>query len=332
MIDNLPDKNNLALKVVGIGGAGINAVNAMLASNLIDVEYLAVATSESALSCSNASNKVLFPSDGLIEQVKGVDVVILIVGMGGGTGTVITPILAAMAKDAGALVMALVMAPFASEGKARLAVAQDGIERLKSACDCMVVIPNDHLSLVSDTPLNLFDAFKVADDLIREVILALTEQGREYGDCCTDINLIRSILTKPGIAKVITGVAGGERRAAEAVSKALTSPLLNGTGIHTAAGLIISVAGSSNLTVEEFEEICYKITLTADLDAEVVRGMAICEQLEHQVKVTVIATGLKELPKSVNVNDQLPDKGFMLGLWRKLAIVIRLRDSKNGNN
>lgn len=308
MDNTAPDAHiRTPLKVIGVGGAGINAVNAMVAAQLRDVDFLAVSTRESDLAICRADKKLVLPvppgdtaDQGLSAYVQGTELLLMVVGMGGTTGSTLAPVIAQQARDAGALVMAIVTKPFASEGKRRGETAEKGIERLRECCDCLVVIPNDCLHELQDGGDSLLDTFKAADDVVKEAILALSEQGRAQGDCCVELPRIREIFTIPGPAAIATGIAGGESRATIAARQALSCPLLDGYTISGAAGLIISVTGASNITLQEYEEIVRTITSVADQNAAIISGMAIDESLETRARVTIIATGLKEalpLPK-----------------------------------
>lgn len=305
MDNSTPDMNiRPALKIIGIGGAGINAVNALVAAKLQDVDFLAVSTRESDLAGCHAGKKLVLPlpaagdavDPGLSGYLQGAELLLVVAGMGGVTGTALAPVIARQARDAGALVMAIVTRPFASEGARRNENAGNGIKQLRQSCDCLVVIPNDCLHKLQNGSDSLMDTFKAADDVVKEVILALTEQGREQGDCCVELSCIREIFTKPGPAGIATGCAGGENRAAEAARQVLASPLIDGYTIDGAAGLIISVTGASNITTQEYEEAVRIITDAADHDASVISGMAVNEALETDIRVTIIATGLKKAP------------------------------------
>lgn len=305
MDNSIPDMNiRTPLKIIGIGGAGINAVNALVAAKLQDVDFLAVSTRESDLAGCHAGKKLVLPLPAAGDAVdpclsgylQGAELLVMVAGMGGATGTALAPVIAREARDAGALVMAIVTRPFASEGKRRNDNADNGIELLRRSCDCLVVIPNDCLHRLQGGGDSLMDTFKAADDVVKEAIQALTEQGREQGDCCVELSCIREIFTRPGPAGIATGSAGGENRASEAARQALASPLIGGYTIDGAAGLIISVTGASNITTQEYEEIVRIITDAADNDASVISGMAVNEALETDIRVTIIATGLKEAP------------------------------------
>jgi cell division protein FtsZ len=296
-------ENITRLKVIGIGGAGINAVNAMLHLNLQRVEFMTIAAENSALLNSQAEKKLLVSlnaelcsaeDEALSEYISDADLVLLVAGMGGTTATQLTPLIAAKVKSAGKLVMALTSLPFASEGKKRLKVAQEGIDEFRTTCDSLIIIPNDQLCKVQQGRDSFFDTFKVADDILCEVIRALTEQGREYGDCLVDFNRIHRVVSIPGTAGITIGVGSGESRVQDAISQAMSSPLLGNFTIQGAEGLIVSVTGASNFSVHEFKEIVSIFTDEADENVAVISGMAVDETLEHQIKVVVISTGLKE--------------------------------------
>lgn len=305
MINAASNENSrMALKVIGVGGAGINAVNALVAAKLLDVKFLAAAMRESDLVGCDAHTQVMLtlPQDNgvgspvLAEFLQGAGLLLIIAGMGGATGTALAPVIARKARAAGGLVMAIVMRPFASEGKLRIDTAEKGIELLRDCCDCLVIIPNDSLHQLQNGGSSLFNTFRVGDDIISEVILALTEQGREQGDCYVEMPRLREILAKPGAAGIAIGSAGGENRAVEAARKALACPLIADYTLNSAAGLIISITGDSSVTVQEFTEAVNVIASVAADNAPVVSGMAIDEALDGRIRVTIIATGLQEAP------------------------------------
>lgn len=323
------ENSRMALKAIGVGGAGINAVNALVAAKLLDVEILAAALCESDLAGCDALTKVVLtlPQDNgignlvLAEFLQGTGLSLIIAGMGGATGTALAPVIARQAKDAGALVMAIVMRPFASEGKVRIDTADKGVELLRNCCDCLVVIPNDCLHQLQNGSGSLFDTFRVGDDIIREAILALTEQGREQGDCHVEMPRLREILAKPGIAGIAIGSATGENRAVEAARQALACPLIDGYTLNGAAGLIISITGDSSVTVQEFTEAVNVIASVAADDAPVVSGMAIDEALDGRIRVTVIASGLQEAPTLPVQED--PKQGFVSKMLLALKCLFR---------
>lgn len=337
MIDHVSnDGDSLALQVVGIGGAGINAVNAMLSASLMGVVYIAVSSRESDLLNSNASHKVLVPKDAgeltmghnisppqartLVKRLSHADMAVFVAGMGGGTAAAITPVIAGLTRDAGVLTVAVVMLPFSSEGQQRRAAALQSVEQLRSACDCIIIIPNDQLRYVSDTPPGLLDLFKVADDLLLEMLLALTEQGRFHGDCFVKLERIRTILQKPGNARIVSAMVGGEGRVGEIAAKLMESQLLEGLDIRSAEGLIINVTGSSDLTVTEYEDIIRTVVGSPDNKQHVVSGMALNEALDDQIKVSVIATGLKEQFKdSGTTESHCAAKGFVARVLRTIT-------------
>ena len=303
-----------ALKVVGIGGAGLNALNAMLASGLSGVEYIAVSTSQPRLRKSNASLKIRIGSDTrglgtggdpakakaavqesrqqILDSLKDADLVFLAAGLGSGTGTGATPELAKLAKEAGALVVAVVTKPFSREGKRRMALAEQGIRELLPLVDSLIVIPNDRLISISGKGTSLLDAFKPADDLLRQAIQGIVEIISTHGHINVDFSDIRTVLAAKGMALMGIGTANGANRATEAAAKAISNPLLEGMDIQDAKGLLLNIAGTSSMTLDEFDQVSKVVTEQLGNDATIIMGVVMDETLGEQLKVTVIATGI----------------------------------------
>ena len=302
------------LKVVGIGGAGLNAVNAMLAAGLTDVEYIAVSTSQARLRKSHAAVHIRIGADSrgfgtggdpeiarvavkesrqdILNNLKGADLVFLAAGMGCGTGTGATPEIAKLAKAAGALVVAVVTKPFSREGKRRMEIAEQGIKTLLPLVDSLIVIPNDRLIGISGKGTTLLDAFKPADDLLRQAVQGIVEIISKHGHINVDLSDLRTILGARGMAMMGVGISNATDRAAEAAAKAIHNPLQEGLDIREAKGLLLNIAGSSSMTMDEFDQICMLMTEQTSSDATVIVGVVIDEELADQLKVTVIATGI----------------------------------------
>ena len=303
-----------ALKVVGIGGAGLNAINAMLASGLSGVEYIAVSTSQPRLRKSNASLKIRIGSDTrglgtggdpakakaavqesrqqILDSLKDPDLVFLAAGLGSGTGTGATPELAKLAKEAGALVVAVVTKPFSREGKRRTDIAEQGIQTLLPLVDSLIVIPNDRLISLSGKGTSLLDAFKPADDLLRQAIQGIVEIVSEHGHINVDFSDVRTVLGAKGMALMGIGTASGTDRAVDAAMGALHNPLLEGLDISDAKGLLLNISGSNSMTMDEFDQVSKVVTEQLGNDATIIVGVVVDEALGEQLKVTVIATGI----------------------------------------
>ncbi|ACD93747.1 cell division protein FtsZ [Trichlorobacter lovleyi] len=306
------------IKVVGIGGAGLNAVNAMLAAGLTDVEYIAVSTSQARLRKSHAAVKIRIGSDtrgfgtggnpetaraavevsqqDILNSLTGADLVFLAAGMGSGTGTGATPEIAKLAKEAGALVVAVVTKPFAREGKRRTDIAEQGIKMLLSLVDSLIVIPNDRLIGISGKGTALLEAFKPADDLLRQAVQGIVEIISKHGHINVDLSDLRTILGARGMAMMGTGISSGSDRATAASMMAIHNPLLEGLDIREAKGLLLNIAGSSSMTMDEFDQVCKMMTEQISSDATIIVGVVVDEELADQIKVTVIATGIGSTP------------------------------------
>lgn len=302
------------IKVAGIGGAGLNVVNAMLAAGLSGAEFLAVSTSQPRLRKSNAAVTIKIGSDPrsfgtggdpakaktavqesrqqILESLQGADIVFLAAGLGGGTGTGATPQIAKLAKEVGALVVAVVTRPFSREGKRRIEIAEKGIQALLSLVDSLIVIPNDRLISMAGKDTSLLEAFKPADDLVRQTVQGMVEIISTHGHINVDFSDIRTVLGARGMALMGIGTASGPDRALEAVCRAIHNPLLEGVDLHDAKGVLMNIAGSSTMTLDEFDQVCKAVTEQVSDDATIIVGMVVDEALGDQLKVTVIASGI----------------------------------------
>lgn len=303
-----------ALKVLGIGGAGLNAVNAMLTAGLAGVEYIAVSTSQPRLRKSGADVKIRIGTDTrgfgtggdpsrakaavlesqqvVMDSLQGADLVFLVAGLGSGTGTGATPEIAKLAKEAGVLVVAVVTKPFSREGKRRTEIAEQGIQELLPLVDSLIVIPNDRLISMSGKGTSLLDAFKPADDLLRQAIQGIVEIVSKHGHINVDFSDLRTVLGARGMAVMGIGISNAPDRATAAAMMALHNPLLEGMDIQCAKGLLLNISGSSSMTMDEFDQVCKVVTEQLDNEAIIIVGMVVDEDLADQIKVTVIATGI----------------------------------------
>jgi len=308
------DGEQAVLKVVGVGGAGINALNSMLDAGLKGVASIAVSVTRPRLRKSKAGVKICigtgqgFGTGGdpeaarcaaqesreeLRAQFAGTDLVFIAAGMGSGTGTGAAPAIAAIAREAGALVIGIVTKPFGFEGKQRMLKAEAGISELARHADCLITIPNDRLAGSSGKGVPLMDAFKPADAILRQAVQGIAELVNECGYINADFNDMKTIMSLPGKSLIGMGSASGPQRAAEAVGMAINSPLVEDNDIQGAKGVLVNISGNAGLTMEEFDLITRTVHDKADDDAVIIVGMVVREDLDESIKVMVIATGLE---------------------------------------
>jgi len=307
-------ENYLAvIKVVGIGGGGVNAVNRMIDAGLKGVEFIAVNTDAQALLMSDADVKVhigeqvtrglgagadpevgraaaLESRDELKDRLKGADMMFVTAGEGGGTGSGAAPVVARIARELGALTVGIVTTPFRFEGTQRKATADHGIEELRAACDTVVVVPNDRLLEVLDKSTSMLDAFRVADDVLRQGVQGICDLITMPGLINLDFADVRTVMQDAGNALMGIGFATGENRAREAVERALRSPLID-TELMGAKGILLSIAGGDDLSLIEVNEAAEVIRQAATDDTQIIFGATVDESLTGQVWVTVVATG-----------------------------------------
>ena len=306
-------ENFAQIKVVGIGGGGSNAVNRMIEEGLGGVEFIAVNTDAQALMLSNAPLRVRIgdkltkglgaggdpeiglkaaeeSSDQLYDVLKGADMIFLTAGMGGGTGTGASPVIAQIAKEVGALTIGVVTKPFSFEGRRRQQIAEEGIERLKEHVDTLIVIPNDRLLQIMDKKASIQQAFLTADDILRQGIQGISELITVPGLINLDFADVRTIMAEGGAALIGVGRASGDNRAVEAAEAAISSKLLDVT-IDGARGILFNVTGGPDLTLFEVNEAAGLIKETAHPDANVIWGAVINPELDDEIRITVIATG-----------------------------------------
>ena len=309
------------IKVIGVGGGGNNAVNRMVDNQIKGVQFLAVNTENQVLELSKADVTIQIgekvtkglgaganPQIGeeaaqesreeIIKALEGADMVFVTAGMGGGTGTGAAPIVAECAKEIGALTVGVVTKPFAFEGKRRRAAAEKGIEFLTQKVDTIIVIPNDKLLQVVDKKCSLSDAFRTADDVLRQGIKGISDLIQVPGLINLDFADVKTIMTNQGEALMGIGEGTGENRAADAAKMAINSPLLE-TSIDGAKGILLNISGSSELGIFEVNEAAQIISDAADPDANIIFGSVIDESLGDKVQVTVVATGFGNNAKSV---------------------------------
>lgn len=309
------------IKVIGVGGGGNNAVNRMVDSDLKGVQFLAANTESQVLELSKADVTIQIgekvtkglgaganPQIGeeaaqesredIIKALEGADMVFVTAGMGGGTGTGAAPVVAECAKEIGALTVGVVTKPFAFEGKRRRAQAEKGIEFLTQKVDTIIVIPNDKLLQVVDKKCSLSDAFRTADDVLRQGIKGISDLIQVPGLINLDFADVKTIMTEQGEALMGIGIGEGENRAADAAKMAINSPLLE-TSIDGAKGILLNISGSANLSLFEINEAAEIISDAADPDANIIFGSVIDESLGDKVQITVVATGFNSNAKAV---------------------------------
>src|SRR5512139_888829 len=323
-MDLLPQSESFArIKVIGVGGGGCNAVNRMIDEGLQGIEFIAVNTDGQALLQSKAQVRVRIgdkvtrglgaggnPETGrksaeesaeeLYEVLKGSDMVFVTSGMGGGTGTGGAPTVAQIAKEVGALTIGVVTRPFTFEGSRRITTAEAGIVKLKEQSDTLIVIPNDRLLQIVDKRSNLQDAFRMADDVLRQGVQGISELITVPGLINLDFADVRTIMSEGGAALMAVSSAKGEERAKEAAEKAISSQLLDIT-IDGARGVLLNVTGGPDLTLFEVNQAAAIIKETAHPDVNLIFGAVIDQNMKDEIRITVIATGFERtgVPRSV---------------------------------
>ena len=306
------------IKVMGIGGGGNNALNHIARSGLVGVEFVGANTDMAHLQTSEADVRVVLgkeltrglgagadPEVGMKaakesrEEIRqlldGADMVFLTAGMGGGTGTGSTPVIAEVAKEMGVLVVAVVTRPFSFEGRKRLMQAKAGIENLKDKVDALIVIPNDKLLEISDCKTALCDAFRLADDVLRQAVQGVTDLIFRPGLVNVDFADVRTVMSNAGSAIMGIGEAEGEGRAEVAARSAINSPLME-TQMAGAKGVLFNVTGGPSLGIHEINEAANVITEAADEDATIIWGNVVDPSMGEKIQITVIATGFSEQP------------------------------------
>ena len=313
MLDEEMDENVTTIKVIGVGGGGGNAIDRMIESGIKGVDFIAINTDQQALNRSMATEKVTIgdnstkgkgagakPEMGskaasesrekIAEQLKGADMVFITAGMGGGTGTGAAPIVAEVARDLGVLTVGIVTKPFKFEGRRRMEQAEKGIEALCQHVDSLVIIPNERLHLISKEKLTLLNAFKAADDILRQGVQSISDLIKNPGIVNLDFADINSVMKDAGYAHMGVGRASGEDKARQAAERAISSPLLE-TSISGAMGVIINITSSPDIGLEEITIASEMIADMVHPDANIIWGTAFDESMEDEMSVTVIATG-----------------------------------------
>ncbi len=306
------------IKVVGVGGGGSNAVNRMIVAGLKGVEFIAVNTDAQSLFLSEAVKKIQIgtkltkglgaganPDIGrqaaeesreeIVQSLQGSDMVFVTAGMGGGTGTGAAPIIAQAAREIGALTVGVVTRPFSFEGRRRQVQAEQGIKELKEKVDTLIVIPNDRLLQVVEKRTPILEAFRIADDVLRQGVQGISDLIAVPGLINLDFADVKTIMQETGSALMGIGVGSGENRTVEAASAAISSPLLE-TSIEGARGVLLNITGGADLGLFEVNEAADIVAEAADPEANIIFGAVIDENMKDEVRVTVIATGFDEVP------------------------------------
>jgi cell division protein FtsZ len=312
--------NDAKIKVIGVGGGGGNAVNRMIDAGVEGIEFVVANTDLQALRMSRAPIKIqlgvkltnglgaganpevgrkaaLEDSDKIIEALEGSDMVFITTGLGGGTGTGAAPIIASLATEMGALTVAVVTKPFAFEGKRRMMQAERGIAELMESVDTTIVIPNEKLLAVAENA-GFFESFRVADDILRQGVQGISDIITIPGIINRDFADVKTTMAGMGYAVMGTATSSGPRRATEAAQRAIASPLLEAGAIDGARGILINITGSSSLKLAEVQQACTIIQGAAHEDANIIFGAVLDDKMKDSVKITVIATGFRELPRN----------------------------------
>jgi cell division protein FtsZ len=305
------------IKVIGVGGGGGNAVNHMAAANIEGVEFICANTDAQALENSNVKTILQLGAgitkglgagadpevgrraaeedrDRIKDALDGADMVFITAGMGGGTGTGAAPIVAAIARELGVLTVAVVTKPFVFEGGKRGKVASDGITDLANHVDSLITIPNDKLLAVLGKQMTLLDAFSAANDVLLNATQGIAELITRPGLINVDFADVKTVMSEMGVSMMGTGAANGENRAREAAEKAINSPLLEDIDLAGAKGILVNITAGMTLSIGEFDEVGNTVRDFADDDATVVVGTVIDPELDEELRVTVVATGLGE--------------------------------------
>ena len=320
------ETNFAAIKVIGVGGAGTNAVNRMVDSGLQGVDFIAINTDKQALTLSKAATKVQIgekltkglgaganPDVGaraaeesreeIAGLVQGCDLVFITCGMGGGTGTGAAPVIAEIARDMGILTIGVVSKPFKFEGSTRMRNAESGIEKLKAHVDTLVVVPNDRLLSVVNKGTTISEAFRIADDTLRQGIQGISDLIAVPQLINLDFADERTIMESRGLAHMGIGIGSGENRMVDAANQAISSPMLE-TSINGARAVLINITGGPDTSLIDINEAAEKIQQAADPEANIIFGAGIDENLADEVHITVIATGFEKGPLSPKAKER----------------------------
>ena len=335
------------LKVVGIGGGGCNAVNTMIKAGLSGVEFVGANTDGQALAGCGAPikiqlgtkltkglgaganpeigrNAVLEDKDRIREVLMGADMVFITAGLGGGTGTGGAPILAAIARDVGALTVAVVTKPFLFEGKKRQRQAEEGLKELRKCVDTLITIPNQRLLNLAGRDMSLLETFRKADEVLLQAVQGISDLITVNGLINLDFADVRTVMSEMGLALMGTGAASGENRAIEAAQRAISSPLLEDITISGARGILINITGGTDLTLYEVNEASTLIQEEAHEEANIIFGAVIDETLKEEMRVTVIATGFS---RAEEMEERIPESRAASPEKEKTVVSFTRRES-----
>jgi cell division protein FtsZ len=345
-------ENSARIKVIGVGGGGGNAVNTMISYYLKGVDFIIANTDEQALGASGAPNKIqigmeitrglgagsnpeigrksaLESRDQIQKHLAGADMIFVTAGLGGGTGTGAAPVIAELARESGALTVAVVTKPFLFEGKKRNTQADEGIVQLRENVDTLIVVPNQRLLSLGGRNLSLLESFKKADDILYQAVKGISDLIMVPGLINLDFADVKNIMSSMGMALMGTGTASGENRAVEAAQKAISSPLLEDNTIQGARGILLNITAGSDLSLYEVNEASSLIQAEAHEDANIIFGTVIDETMGDEIRITVIATGFddgvrrKQAPANTG--------GFRLENLDTPAYIRNGRSRANGN-
>lgn len=329
-------ESSAKIKVVGAGGGGGNAVNTMISYTLRGVDFIIANTDAQALGASSAPVKIqigaevtkglgagsnpdigkqsaLESRDEIRRHLEGADMIFITAGLGGGTGTGAAPVIAQVARECGALTVAVVTKPFQFEGKKRNLQAEEGITQLRDVVDTLIVVPNQRLLSLGGRGLSLLDAFKKADDILYQAVKGISDLIVVPGLINLDFADVKNIMCNMGLALMGTGTASGENRAIEAAQRAISSPLLEDNTIQGAQGILLSITGGPDMSLYEVNEASSLIQSEAHEDANIIFGTVIDENMKDEIRITVIATGFEDAMKK----KQTPSNVTHLGGFRK---------------
>jgi cell division protein FtsZ len=341
---------NAVIKVVGVGGGGGNAVAHMVNSSLDGVEFICANTDAQAIRGTGAKRILQLGSgvtkglgaganpevgrqaaledrERIVEAITGADMVFITAGMGGGTGTGAAPVIAQLAKEMGILTVAVVTKPFPFEGRRRMQVALKGIEELSSHCDSLITIPNEKLITVLGRDATMVHAFRAANDVLQGAVQGIADLIVRPGLINVDFADVRTVMSEMGMAMMGSGCARGEERAMEAAEKAISNPLLDDINLSGACGILVNITAGPDFTMREFDEVGRTIEEFASEDATVVIGTVLDHEMQDEVRVTVVATGLN---RGVAVRPQPRNERIEKVESPRLRPVAGLRDATTG--
>ena len=357
-------ENSARIKVIGVGGGGGNAVNTMISYSLKGVDFIIANTDAQALGASGAPNKIqigmeitrglgagsnpeigrksaLESRDQIQKHLAGADMIFVTAGLGGGTGTGAAPVIAELARESGALTVAVVTKPFMFEGKKRNTQADEGIAQLRENVDTLIVVPNQRLLSLGGRNLSLLESFKKADDILYQAVKGISDLIMVPGLINLDFADVKNIMSCMGMALMGTGTASGENRAVEAAQKAISSPLLEDNTIQGARGILLNITAGSDLSLYEVNEASSLIQTEAHEDANIIFGTVIDETMGDEIRITVIATGFddgvrrKQAPANtgVFVLQNLETPAFMRNARSRInANVVPISASEENDN